>query len=489
MLAKRDTQGFIIPSTVKPHKLPRHTAYDSGAAEVTRREFIKDGSVAILALASTPLAGTGNAADTNAPVSGTDSATEYKGQSPPVSLGLIGCGPWGRELLKTASVLPNAPVVAVCDTYPAALKRAATLAPEAKQYENYRDLLADPKVEGVIVATPSHLHRDIVLDAIRAGKHVYCEAPLAADIDDARAIAKAAKESIKVNFQAGLQNRADRQVLNLATFIRTGVLGRPIKARQQYHKKQSWRAAAPTPERQKEVNWRLDHAISPGLVGEIGIHQIDLANWFFMLRPTAVTGFGSLRQWRDGRTVPDNVVAILEYPGGLFLTYEATLGNSFDAELNLFFGSDCAIMLRDRRAWMFQEIDAPQLGWEINAIKEKFYKATGVVLAAGYSKAMPNQTAKPTEVPQDPKSPLQYALEAFVINSYNHQAAIRDFTSAYDPSDTNALKEYLDEIAKTRVPAPGWAEGYEATATALKANQAIAGNQRITIEPAVFELG
>ncbi|MCX8108249.1 MAG: Gfo/Idh/MocA family oxidoreductase [Verrucomicrobiae bacterium] len=463
----------------------------SRASESTRREFLRDSSFAVLGMTGVPLVwGAGSdAVRTNAPVDSSENTTDYKGQSPPVKLGLIGCGSWGRELLKTASILPNAPVVAVCDIYPAALRRAAVLAPEAKQYQDYGELVADPGVEAVVVATPSHLHVDIVLAALKAGKHVYCEVPLATTVEDARLIAKAARDTFKVNFQAGLQNRADRQIIHLATFIRTGVLGKPLKARQQYHKKQSWRVPAPTPERQKEVNWRLDNTVSAGLIGELGIHQIDLVNWFFMLQPTIVTGFGSIRQWRDGRTVPDNVVAVLQYPTGLFLTYEATLGNSFDGDLSLFFGTDCAVMLRDRRAWMFQEIDAPQLGWEVNAIKEKFYKATGIVLAAGYSKALPNQATQPAEIPQDPKSPLQYALEAFVTNSYNHQVAVRDYAEAYDPSDVQGLKQYLQDLTRTRVPAAGWMEGYEATVTALKANEAVVNNKEVVISPELYQLG
>lgn len=467
------------------------TPPEDSSTNLTRRNFIRDGSLAMAMIAGSaipiPLLGAAN--DTNAPAVNPDGTTNYKGETPQVNLGIIGCGPWGRELLKIVSLLPNGPVVAVCDNYPAALRRAGTLAPDAKRYDSHRDLLSDPKVEAVVVATPSHLHRDIVLDSLKAGKHVYCEAPLASSVEDARAIARAARASIKLNFQAGLQNRADRQITNLATFIRTGVLGRPLKARQQHHKKESWRVPAPTPERQKEVNWRLDRTISPGLVGELGVHQVDLVNWFLMMQPAAVTGFGSLRQWRDGRGVPDNVLAVFEYAGGVFLTYEATLGNSFDADVNLFFGSDSAVMLRDRRAWMFQEIDAPQLGWEVNAVKEKFYKSSGIVLAAGYSKAMPRQATEPAEIPQDPKSSLQYALEAFLINSFNHQAAVRDFSAAYDPSDNDALKQYLAEIAKSRLNAAGWAEGYEATVSAIKANEAVLNNTRITFSPDLFEVG
>ena len=64
-------------------------------------------------------------------------------------------------------------------------------------------------MEAVIVATPSHRHKEIVLAALQAGKHVYCEAPLASSIEDARAIAQAAKAAIKLNFQTGLQLRSD----------------------------------------------------------------------------------------------------------------------------------------------------------------------------------------------------------------------------------------------------------------------------------------
>ena len=58
--------------------------------------------------------------------------------------------------------------------------------------------------------------------------------------------------------------------------------------------------AAPTDERQNALNWRLNKSYSSGLVGEIGIHQIDVASWYLKGYPTAVSGFGSINQWKDG---------------------------------------------------------------------------------------------------------------------------------------------------------------------------------------------
>ncbi len=454
-------------------------------SDLNRRQFLKGGSFAtmMMMMGGIPL----NAAEAAA-----DGATSYTGEATPVNVGVIGCGPWARELLKTLSTLPSGPVMAVCDTYPAMLRRAATLAPNAQKYEDYKQLLADKNVQAVVVATPTHLHKDIVIEALKAGKHVYCEAPMASSIEDARAIAKAAREAFQLNFQVGLQSRADRQIYYLANFIRSGVLGKPLKARQQFHKKQSWRLPSPNPERESEINWRLDRALSLGLVGELGVHQIDIGSWYLNAQPLSATGFGSLVQWKDGRDVPDNVFVVLEYPGGVFLQFEATIGNSFESELSLFYGTDCAVMMRDRRAWMFKEADAPLLGWEVYARKDAFYNESGIALGAGNTKQEAQKTKddEPAEVVVDEKSPLQYALGAFLKNSDTLGSGVADFKENFDPGDTAALKEYVQELQneKSWLPAATWRDGLDSTVTVATANQAILKAERVVFKPEWYEL-
>ena len=145
-----------------------------------------------------------------------------------------------------------------CVIVRAFLRRTGRSAPDAKQYANYKDLLADENVEAVVIATPSHQHKEIVQNALKAGKHVYCEAPLASTIEDAKAIAMAAHQHPKQYFQAGLQFRSDPQRDFLVDYVRTGAWGQTVSARSQWHKKTSWKRAAPTNEREKEINWRLD---------------------------------------------------------------------------------------------------------------------------------------------------------------------------------------------------------------------------------------
>ena len=400
---------------------------------------------------------------------------------PPVNCALIGCGVWGREILKTLARFPNAPVVAICDTYPAFLRRSKESAPNAQAYEDYHQLLADKNVQGVIVATPTHQHRQVVVDALKAGKHVYCEAPLASTLEDARAIAQAAKTSPKSYFQAGLQMRSDSQRRFLLDFIRSGAIGKNLKVRAQWHKKESWRRVSPNPEREKDLNWRLSKATSSGLMGEIGIHQMDVASWFLNLRPVAVSGFGGILNWKDGRDVPDTAQIVVEYGNGIALSYECTLANSFDSNFEILYGTDSAVMMRQEKAWMFKEVDAPLLGWEVYARKDDFYKETGIALVANATKLTAQQGNKPGDDSAAVNTSLQSALESFVANANTTGAAVEDFASTFGDNPAQ-LKQYLADIVKHNMPAAGYQEGYEATVTAIKANEAVLGGQRIAFQ-------
>lgn len=405
-----------------------------------------------------------------------------------VKVGVIGLGNWGRELVKTLGAHPKADIVALCDTYAASLRKVAKDAPSAKTYESYKELLADATVQGVFIATPTHQHLQVTLDALKAGKHVYCEAPLSNSIEEARTIAKAAGALPKQIFQAGLQMRSDPQRIWLLPFIRSGSLGTFIMARAQSHKKQSWRSASPNPDREKEVNWRLSRATSTGLMGEIGIHAVDQAGWFMNRRPVAVNGYNSLIQWKDGRDVPDTVHATIEYPGGVRLAYEATLANSFDADYEMLHGAYGTVLMRESKAWMFKEVDSPLFGWEVYAKKEQFQNETGIALVAGASK-QESFTAKPDAATLLRSSPLYNSLGNFLDNVYEQDTAIKSFVESYGADDQQALLDMLKaETEPRRKPAASALEGFYATLVALKANEAILSSQRIELKDEWFQL-
>ncbi len=377
---------------------------------------------------------------------------------PPVAVGVVGVGAWGREILSTLARLPAARVAAVAEPYAPFLKRAQEAAPRAQALAEWRALLDLSEVEAVVVATPTHLHRDIALAALQAGKHVYCEAPLAATVDDARAIALGA-QSGKGVFQGGLQGRSNALYRHVGNFVKTGVLGTPVLVTARWNRKDSWRRAAPTKEREAELNWRLSRPTSPGLVGEVGIHGLDLATSFLAQLPTAVTGFGTTALWSDGRTVPDTVECVFEYAKGVRVVFSGTLASSMAGAYTLFQGSNSSLMMREKRAWMIKEADSALLGWEVYARKENVLDETGIALIADATKILA-AGQEPGKVGSEPsKEPLHLAFEDFF------RSMRRGTKSACPPL-----------------------AAYQATVLALKANEAVHSAGRMEYTRELLEL-
>ena len=471
-----------------------------------RRDFLKGGSFATL---MTMLGGVPLFAQATP-----EQPAEPKAPPKKIKVALIGLGNWGRDILDQlgrlggeSGILVQPEIAAICDNYPAMVRRSAAKAPGAAKVEDYKAILDNKDIPAVIIATPTHQHKDIVIAALQAGKHVYCEMPLAHTLEDARAIALAAKNAVGKVFQSGLQMRSDPQRHWLMPFIRSGALGKAVMARAQWHKKVSWRSTSPNAEREKAVNWRLDKAISLGLAGEIGIHQVDQTGWLFLgATPTAVTGFGSVNFWKDGREVADTVHLMVEYPEAVRLAYSCTLASSFDSEYELYYGSDAATLIRDlpTSAWMFKEVDAALLGWEVYARKDTFHRETGIALVAGASKqsALGGDGAA---VSAFPMPPLYYALESFLSNCDETDTAVADYVdSGFDANNKAALAESLAATLNREIPSstdptprakqsalqniPRYDAGYAATVLAIKANEAVTKGTRIELKKEWFEL-
>jgi predicted dehydrogenase len=455
----------------------------AASQDLNRRAFLRQSSAA--AVAASMVGGalqSPGAVAADAPAAGADKAV-----TKPVNIGVIGCGAWGRDTIKTLAQLSGARVVAVAEHYEPFLNRAKDAAPNAEGYADHKQLLASKEVTAVVIATPTHQHKDIVFEALAAGKHVYCEAPLAVTIEEARAIVQAAKDHVGQVFQPGLQHRSDPQRHFLLGFIRSGATGRMFKARSQWHKKESWRRTSPNSDREQEVNWRLRKESSLGLTGEIGIQHLDNATWFLKAEPIAVSGIGATHLWTDGREVHDTVQVRVEYPEKVIANFEASLATSFDSDHELYYGTDSAVMVRKNKAWMFREADAPLLGWEVYARKDAFYNELGIALVANATKLVA-QGEKPVEDAPYSNTPLYYGLEAFLHNTRTVAAGVADFAENYDIKDKKGLAEYIDSLAKALLPAATPMDGLRATVLAIKANEAVVKETRIPLSKEMFAL-
>src|SRR5438067_1366161 len=146
---------------------------ESDVSGFNRRDFLKSGSFATL---MTMMGGVELYADAPEPA-------KPSASGPKVKVAVIGLGAWGREIVKALGTLEKAEVVAICDTYAPILRRTAATAPNAAQIPEYKAVLENKDIGAIVVATPTHKHKEIVLAALKAGKHVYCEAPLANSLE------------------------------------------------------------------------------------------------------------------------------------------------------------------------------------------------------------------------------------------------------------------------------------------------------------------
>jgi len=410
----------------------------------------------------------------------TMAATEIRAEAkkdtppgPPVGCAVIGLGKQGQDILASLAKLgvARAPIYGICDTYktPVFLKRSTEIAPSAAFADDYRRTLDDKKVQAVFIATPSHKHKQIVLDALQAGKHVYCEAPLATDLGEAKAIAVAGMAA-KTFFMPGLQVRSNAQAAHVGHFVKAGDIGRVVQGRAQWHKRSTWRVAYPNAERELELNWRLAKETSTGLIGEVGIHQLDTATRYLGAMPIAVTGYSAIVEYRDGRTVPDIAQCLLEYPKGASFAFDASLISGFEGAYEVFYGTSSTILLRDQRAWMFKEPDSNTLGWEGFARRDGYKigePANGSGEALGTGIALVADASKQIALGKDPG---KVGTDVSKTSLYQ---AIDAFTAA---------------IGANKRPAVGALEGYQATVVAHKCNEAATSKTRIELTPDMFAL-
>jgi predicted dehydrogenase len=363
----------------------------------TRRDFIVHAAGALSALAIVP----------------ETAWSAPRRQSRALTVGVIGAGRQGRDILDELAKIDAVQVTAVCDVVESRAVAGAERATGTTTFTDHRALLdAQPAVQAIVVATPTHTHRAVALDALAAGRHVFCEAPLASTVEDCRAIAAAAAAAPDHIFQVGLQSRSNPIYGRARTLVRAGSLRTLIAARAQHHQKTSWRFPAPDAALERAFDWRLDPDLSIGLAGEIGTHQFDVLSWMRGRPPARAIGSGDVRHYDDGRTIADSVHARLIWDDGVTLDWDATLASSYGGQFEELYGSNASMRLAWKNGWLFKEADAPTEGWEVYATRQSFHDDEGIVLVADATRLAAQGRIQDGLALEHP--PLYYALADFV---------------------------------------------------------------------------
>ncbi|MGB7763332.1 MAG: Gfo/Idh/MocA family oxidoreductase [Bryobacteraceae bacterium] len=265
-----------------------------------------------------------------------------------MQLGLIGCGERGRydmgNFIKTGAV----EVTALCDIWGAQIDKAKQDAPNARAFSDHRALLDNKEIDLVLIGTPDHWHVPISIDALNAGKDVFVEKPLSLTIEEGPAVVKAARIDNRI-CQVGMQQRSGQHYIEAKReYIDSGRIGKVTLARTWWHGngyhlrkapaslqtmpqdldwahylgRLKWRDWDP----QQYWNWRAYLDFGGGQVTDLFTHWIDVVHMFLGSDlPASAVAAGGVYNYKDGRTAPDTINVLLEYPAQFTATFEATL--------------------------------------------------------------------------------------------------------------------------------------------------------------------
>lgn len=287
---------------------------------------------------------------TSAAVLTAASYSRILGANERIRLGLIGCGGRGRYVLETFVKSDQVEVPAVCDVWPERSAEAKKKsAPNAVQFIDHRKLLDSKGLDAVLIATPDHWHAGCAIDSLNAGKDVYVEKPLTLKMEEGPEIVKAARLNNRV-CQVGMQQRSGKIYLQAKEeVVKAGKLGKVTLARTWWHGNGAHLMPAPAQYRDHKpsdldwgrflgpVKWRDYDApqyfnfrayldFGGGQVTDLFTHWIDVVHMFLEQdNPIAAVASGGVYHYKDGRTAPDTIAVLLEYPEEWTATFEATL--------------------------------------------------------------------------------------------------------------------------------------------------------------------
>ena len=370
-----------------------------------------------------------------------------------IRIGILGCG--SRGLLKEVqqySKDTNCAITAICDAWNAqrdaaiaAVKEATGTAPA--QFIRYQELFAARDLDAVVISTPDHQHSTQLAAAVRAGKDVYVEKPLAMDMKELIPAVDAVKKSDRI-VQCGTQIRSYPHSVAAREFVRSGGLGPMLKIEQSRNSyRPYWHQYGDRQLTEKDVDWKgflmqrkyraFDkdqygawygyRDFSRGPHSNLMVHFIDLVHFVTgATAPKRVVTLGGIYRWKDARNAPDSVETILEYPEGFLVRYSTSFGNSANNFMK-FFGTRGTL---DATRWSW---DKP---WTISG------EGSGEANKIKPGESIPNAESTPhmknwlecLRSRKQPNAPIDSGYSHSVAAIMADEALIRGRRMVYDPA-------------------------------------------------------
>ena len=256
-------------------------------------------------------------------------------------LGMIGIGMQGNWLLSSAIELPGVECVKACDLYDGrhTLAREITAKPNLPATRRYQELLADKDIDCIIAAVPDHWHKQIVVDAVSAGKDIYCEKPMSHTAAEGVEMAEAQKRTGHI-VQIGSQRVSSLICKKAKELIEQGMIGDlmmvegwlgrndptgawqyppPFDLSPQNLDWETWQGTVPKRPFNPEIfaRWRCWKEYGTGVAGDLLVHLVS--GMMFVLGwnepPERAMAMGGILRWKDGRNMPDVHASLFQYRG------------------------------------------------------------------------------------------------------------------------------------------------------------------------------
>jgi predicted dehydrogenase len=307
----------------------------SKKTKTNRRKFIKTLGSASILVGATPLVGHADNREIEERILLGKSRFSVNDK---IQIAAVGTGIMGHNNIDSALKVPGVALIAACDLYDGRLQRI-----NEKYGENidttrdYRELLNRKDIDAVLVSTTDIWHARIAIDAMKSGKHVYCEKPMVKLISEGLPLIKTYKETQKV-LQVGSQGVSGLAVAKAKELYKAGEIGKLNCIEAAYDRQSAlgaWQYTLPTDASPKTVDWdafiagtttekfdankffrwRNYKEFGTGVAGDLFVHLLSSIHAILDADgPNKVFASGELSYWNDGRNVPDVMAAIMEYP-------------------------------------------------------------------------------------------------------------------------------------------------------------------------------
>jgi predicted dehydrogenase len=255
-----------------------------------------------------------------------------------VRFGIVGVGMEGSGLLTTAVQLPGVECVAACDLYDGRHELAKEIAGNSiKTTRRYKELLDDKEIDAIIIAVPDHWHKQVFVDAVSAGKDVYCEKPMSHSPADGLAMVTAARKTDRIT-QIGAQRTSSVLCAKAKELYESGAIGElslvegslgrndptgaweyppPADLSPENLDWDTWLGTAPKKPFDPYLfaRWRCWKEYGTGLAGDLLVHLLSGMQFVLGINeaPKRASAFGGIYRWKDGRNTPDVHPVLFEY--------------------------------------------------------------------------------------------------------------------------------------------------------------------------------